>query len=210
MSRGGRIKDRNAPERRCIAPGATGPKHGLIRFAVGPDGTVVPDVAGKLPGRGMWVAADRAALARAVEKRLFRRAARSEVLVPTTLVADVEAGLVRRIGEAIAMARKAGQAVAGFEKVKGWLLSGQAALLLQAADGSPREKARLRPPHGKDSVFDVLSASELGLSFGRERVIHAALAAGGLADRVSEDALRLSGVRGKVGGMSAGKAKKTV
>lgn len=209
LSRGGRTKTREAPERRCIATGATGPQRGLIRFVVGPEGTIVPDIAGKLPGRGMWVSADRAALSRAVEKQFFSRAARMPVTAPDGLIGEVETALVRRLTGLLSMARKAGEAVAGLEKVKGWLLSGEAALLMQASDGSPREKARLRPPKGQDTYFDVLTARELGLSFGREHVIHAALAAGGLAEKVREDATRLSGVRERDGGRAAGKAKKT-
>ncbi|MEM0949249.1 MAG: RNA-binding protein [Pseudomonadota bacterium] len=197
------------PERRCIVTGETGPKAGLIRFVVSPEGSVVPDILGKLPGRGIWVSADRAALEKAVDKRLFSRGAKRQVAVPDGMTDLVEYALARRVVDLISMARKAGRAVAGFEKVKGWLLSGEAVVLLQATDGSPRERSRLRPPPGKDSFFAVLTASELGLSFGREHVIHAALAAGGLADKVGEDATRLSGVRKTDGGKSAGKAKKT-
>ncbi len=210
MSRGGRDKQRSEPERRCIATGEVGPKTGMIRFVLGPDGVVVPDIMGKLPGRGIWVGASREALERAVAKKPFARAAKAPAAVPEGLVAEVEAQLSRRVVDLISMGRKAGRAVAGFEKVKGWLLTGEAAVLLQAADGSERGKSRLRPPDGKDSFFDVLTASELGLAFGREHVIHAALAAGGLTDRIREDALRLSGVRRTGGGESTGKAKKTV
>ena len=209
MTRGGQAKSREEPERRCIATGETGPKRGLIRFVVGPEGQVVPDILGKLPGRGLWVSAEKSALETAMKKKLFSRAAKAQVGVPEGLIGDLDAILLRRVIDLISMSRKAGGAVAGFEKVKGWLLSGEAAILLQASDGSPREKARLRPPPGRDSFFDVLTASELGLSFGREHVIHAALAAGGLADRVREDAMRLSGVRGFVGRNADGKAKKT-
>jgi len=210
MSRGGRDKQRIEPERRCVATGEVGPTSGMIRFVLGPDGTVVPDIRGKLPGRGMWVSARRDALERAVAKKLFARAAKATATVPAGLVDQVEAQLVRRVVDLVSMARKAGRAVAGFEKVKGWLLTGEAVVLLQATDGSDRGKSRLRPPDGKDSFFDVLNASELGLAFGREHVIHAALAAGGLTERIREDALRLSGVRGTGGGESTGKAKKTV
>ena len=210
MSRRGQAKTRTAPERRCIATGDSQPAAGLIRFVVDPDGTVVADILGKLPGRGIWVSADRAALEKAVKGKLFSRAARAQVSVPEGLVDTVEAALVRRVIDGISMARKAGRAVAGYEKVKNWLETGEARVLFQASDGSERGKSKLRPPDGKDSFFGVLTASELGLSFGREHVIHAALAAGGLADRVIEDALRLSGVRGKTdGGQSAGKASRT-
>lgn len=106
------------------------------------------------------------------------------------------------------MARKAGLAVAGFERVKDWLDRGEARILFQATDGSDRGKSRLHPPGGRGSYFEVLTASELGLSFGRERVIHAALGNGGLTEVVREDAIRLSGVRELDGGMSAEEVQK--
>lgn len=210
MARGGRDKDRQQPERRCIATGETGPKTGLIRFVAGPGDVIVPDLAGKLPGRGIWVSAERAALEKAVTKRLFARAAKAQVTAPETLVADVEAALVRRVVDLISLARKAGQAVAGYEKVKDWLVKEEAVLLFQASDGSERGKSKLRPPPGEASHFGVLSASELGLAFGREHVIHAALAAGGLAERCREDAMRLSGVRANGSGRAAGKVSKSI
>lgn len=214
MGRGGKRKDRDEPERRCIATGVSGPKSGLIRFVAGPDGQIVPDLAAKLPGRGIWVTADRSALDRAETKRLFSRAAGAPVEVPTGLADGVETLLAARVTDLISLARKAGRAVCGFEKVKGWLMTGEARMLLQASDGSERGKTRLRPPEGEGAFLGVLTASELGLAFGREHVIHAALAAGGLADKVREDAMRLSGVRGTgedgTGGSATGKAKKTV
>lgn len=208
MTRGGRSKTREEPERRCIVTGRTAPKRELVRFVVDPAGRIVPDLAGRLPGRGIWVSADRAALSRAVEKRLFARAARQPVEVPEDLVDRVEAGLARRVVDAISLARKAGQAVAGFEKCREWLTGGRAAVLVQARDGSPRERARLRPPAGPASLVEVLDASELGLAFGRERVIHCALAAGGLAPHVVEEAARLAGLRRAIGATGAGKDTK--
>ena len=195
MSRGGRDKVRDDPERRCIATGEVQPKRGLIRFVVSPDGVVTPDILGKLPGRGIWVASERSALETAVAKKLFSRSAKQQVTVPDTLVADVEALLLRRVTDGVSLARKAGQAVAGYEKVKDWLGRDEARILLQASDGSERGKSKLYAPGGRGSFFEVLTASELGLSFGRERVIHAALGFGGLTERIREDAIRLSGVR---------------
>jgi hypothetical protein len=207
MSRGGKDKTRDDPERRCIATGEVQPKRGLIRFAVSPDGVVVPDVLEKLPGRGIWVAADRAALETAVKKGLFARAAKQAVTVPETLVSDVETLLVRRLIDGVSMARKAGRAIAGYEKVRDWLGKEDARILFQASDGSERGKSKLHAPGGRGSYFEVLTASELGLSFGRERVIHAALGFGGLTERIREDAIRLSGVREVDGGSATGKVK---
>lgn len=198
MTRGGRVRmrDDEEPERRCIVTRKTRPKRELLRFVVGPDGVLVPDMAGKLPGRGIWVSADRKALEKAVAKGLFARAAREPVRVPSDLVARVEALVLRLLVERIALARKAGEAVAGREKTLDALRSGTAALLLQASDGSQREAAGLRPPAGEETRITCLSAEELGMAFGRDRVIHAAVLAGGLADRTILEALRLSGIRG--------------
>ena len=210
MSRGGRDKSRGDPERRCLVTGEVQPKRGLIRFVVSPDGVVVPDILGKLPGRGMWVSAERNALETAVKKKLFSRGAKQQVTVPDGRVDDIEAALAKRVIEGVSMARKAGRAVAGFEKVKDWLGREEARILLQATDGSERGKSKLFAPGGRGSFFEVLTASELGLSFGRERVIHAALGFGGLTERIREDAIRLSGVRELDGGDTTGKVKKTI
>jgi uncharacterized protein len=199
MTRGGREKVREDPERRCIVTGEVQPKAGLVRFAVGPEGQVVPDVLGRLPGRGIYVVADRAAIEKAAKKGLFARAAKKPVKVPEGLADLVEALLLRRVTDLLSMARKAGDAVTGFEKVKDWLVKGHARVLIQASDGSPREASRLHPPETKDgggtSFIGCLTAGEMGLSFGRERAIHGALAAGGLTTRVVEEAARLAGLR---------------
>lgn len=209
MTRGGRTKDQEEPERRCIATGEVQSKHGMIRFVVGPDAQIVPDLLEKLPGRGIWVSADRDALDKAVKKKLFGRAAKQTVSVSDTLIADVERLLVNRVVDLISMARKAGRAVAGYEKVKSWLINEEAKILIQALDGSGRGKSKLSSPPGKGTFIGVLTASELGLAFGREHVIHGALAGGGLTKRVVEEASRLTGVRKDVGGSATGKGTKT-
>ena len=195
MGRGGAPKDRTeGPARKCLATGEVQPKHGLVRFVAGPDGQVVPDILGKLPGRGFYVAADRDALETAVKKRLFARGAKQAVTVPEGLVAEVERQLARRVVDLISLQRKGGRAVAGYEKVKGWLQNEEAEVLIQAVDGSGRGKSKLSTPH-YGSYIGWLTADELGLAFGRQTVIHAALASGGLTQRVVEEAQRLKGVR---------------
>lgn len=209
MTRGGRETDQDGPERKCIVSGESQPKAGLIRFVVGPDGGIVPDVLGRLPGRGIYVAADRKAIDKAAAKGLFSRAARQPVKVPDGLTDLIEAQLLRRVIDNLSMARKAGQAVTGYEKVKEWLVKGQASVLIQASDGSERGKTKLHPPREEGGFIGCLSSGELGLAFGRERAIHAALAAGGLERRVVEEAARLAGIRGHIGGISAGEDTKT-
>ncbi|WP_170582999.1 RNA-binding protein [Ruegeria arenilitoris] len=195
MGRGGVHKERSeGPERKCIATGEVQPRYGLIRFVTGPDGQVFPDVASKLPGRGVYVSADRKALDTAVGKKLFARGFKAQVTVPQDLVDEVERQLSRRVIELISLARKSGDAVAGYEKVKSWLDREEAWVLLQAVDGSGRGKSKLSTPHfGK--YIGWLTADELGAAFGRQTVIHAALASGGLAKRVVEEAQRLRGLR---------------
>jgi hypothetical protein len=124
--------------------------------------------------------------------------------VPEGLADLVEQGVARRVVDLVSLARKAGRAVAGFEKVKGWLAEGRAKVLLQASDGSDRGKGKLwTPPGGR--WFGCMTASELGLAFGRDYVIHGALAAGGLSNRVVEEAAKLTGLRKTDGGSPAGK-----
>lgn len=200
MTRGGVAKDRSdGPARKCVATGEVQPKHGLIRFVEGPDASVVPDVMGKLPGRGVYVAADRAALDKAVNKRLFGRGLKAKVTVPDGLVDAIEGQLARRVIDLISLARKSGDAVAGYEKVKDWLDKEQAWVLVQAVDGSGRGKSKLSTPH-YGRYIGWLTADELGMAFGRQTVIHAALASGGLAKRVVDEAQRLKGVRHIDGG----------
>lgn len=205
MTRGGALKDKDEAERRCIVTGETGGKAGLVRFVLGPEDVIVPDLAEKLPGRGIWVTADRDAIATAAKKGLFARAARAPARAPGDLVAIVEAGLAHRTVELISLARKAGLAVAGFEKVKEWLAAGRAKVLLQASDGSERGKGKLWTPTG-GRWFGCLTASEIGLSFGRGHVIHGALAPGGLTDKVIRDASRLNGLRGGLRGQGGSEA----
>ncbi|WP_127901436.1 RNA-binding protein [Solirhodobacter olei] len=208
MTRGGAGKAADEPERRCIVTGEVQPKGGLIRFVVSPAGEVVPDILGRLPGRGIWVSADRAAIEKAAKKGLFARAARQAVTAPEGLAADVEAQLARRVVDLVSLARKAGEAVVGYEKVKDWLGKDRAAVLIQASDGSERGKSKLHPPAGPDSLIGCLSRQEMGLAFAREHAIHGALAAGGLATRVVEEAAKLARLRGLNGGGAAGKDTK--
>ncbi|MEO1328091.1 MAG: RNA-binding protein [Pseudomonadota bacterium] len=193
MTRGGRAKQRDEPERRCLATGETGPKAGLLRFVLDPDGVVAPDLAEKLPGRGVWLSADRAALATAAKKNLFARGFKRAVPPFPDLVERVEALLVRRVVEALALARKAGVAVAGFEKCRE--AAHLAVGLFQAHDGASGGKAKMRRFAPDVPELDCLFSHELGLAFGRVSVIHAVLTSGGASTRAIQEARRLDGVR---------------
>jgi predicted RNA-binding protein YlxR (DUF448 family) len=188
------------PLRRCIVTREQQPKEQMIRFVVGPDRVVVPDLAATLPGRGMWLSASgdvlEVARARGGLGRAFARAARGPVTVPPDLPAVLEAALIRRIGELLGLARRAGQAVAGFDKAREWLRSGRGTLILQASDGSTAERARfLNGAANSVTVLDPLPAEVLGQVFGRDHVVHVAIAPGRLGERLAVEATRLNGLR---------------
>jgi predicted RNA-binding protein YlxR (DUF448 family) len=197
LTRGASTKRNNDPERKCISLGSSHPKEELIRFVLSPDGVVTPDLSEKLPGRGLWVSSSRETLADAIDKNLFSRAAKAQAKVPDGLFDLVEKLLVKRVIETISLARRGGEVVSGFEVVKGALISGRARILIQASDGSERQLGKLRSPEGKNVYFNCLTQAELGLAFGRDYAIHAALTGGGLTKRVRAEATRLAGIRKK-------------
>ncbi len=187
--------DGQAAMRRCLATGESRPRESMVRFVLSPDGVVVPDIAGRLPGRGMWLSPDRDHINTAAGKNLFARAARRPVRAPADLADQVETLLAKRCVETLSLARRAGQAVAGFEKVKGWLAGGRAVLVVCATDGAPGSVAKIGALAGTVPVLSVLDAEEIGRAFGREAAVHAAMAAGGLATRMKAEAARLAGLR---------------
>jgi len=190
-------------DRRCIATGESGGPDSMIRFVIGPDGEVVPDLSEKLPGRGLWVTASRDALAEASRKRAFSRAAKQKVTVRDDLVEAVEAMLVASIQSLIGLARRAGAAIAGHAKVEDALRHHKAALLLEAADGAADARDKMLRLGTGVPAATLLTRSELGAAFDREQTVHAAiLAAGdhskGLTARLTREFARLAGFRGDI------------
>jgi uncharacterized protein len=184
-------------ERRDIVSGEVMDEARLIRFVPGPDAVVVPDLARKLPGRGVWVAADRASVETAARKNLFARAAKAKLSAPATLADQVESLLRRRLLSGLGLARKAGEITSGFEKVSQAIASGKAAWLVEAADGAADGRRKLWAQARKQprvpGLVGAFTAAELGLALGAENVIHTAFLAGRAADRWAQDAYRLSG-----------------
>lgn len=175
------------------------PEARLIRFVAGPDGGVTPDLACKLPGRGLWVAADRASVETAARKGLFARSARARLTASADLAVQVETLLAQRVLNGLGLAKRAGDLISGFEKVAASITAGRAAWLVEAADGAADGRRKLlalarrspRPPR----LIGTFFASELGLALGGENVIHTAFLAGRGAERWTSDVLRLSGFR---------------
>ncbi len=182
-------------ERRCIVSGESAPQAGLVRFVVGPGDVIVPDLKGKLPGRGLWVSARRDVVETACARGAFSRAARRKVSVPDGLPALIEAQLVTGCLNLLGLARKAGDIVAGFEKVKGWLQGGAAAVLVTASDAAEDGRRKLRGLAAGLPDVDLFTSDQLSLALGRGNVIHAALRDGGLARRFLAEVDLLAGYR---------------
>src|SRR5471032_1577845 len=192
----------DARERRDIVSGEVLPENRLIRFVADPDGNVVPDAAAKLPGRGIWVEASKAAINKAVEKKLFSRAAKAQVTAGADLAARAEKALVTRMLGDLGIARRAGSLLLGFDNVlRGLEGPKPPKVLIEAFDGSSDGKRKLYAAAYRLElgcvVIESLTSAELGLALGRENVIHAAVQPGGLAERLTFDAERLSGFRPK-------------
>lgn len=187
--------DRQGPQRRCIATGEIRDRSALLRFVVGPGGEIVPDVAARLPGRGLWLTPRRDIVDQAAAKRLFARAAQRSVAVPPGLADRVEALLAERCRELIGLARRAGCATGGFEKVRERVAEGQTGLLLFALDGAPDARRKLGALGRGLPLARVLNAAELGAAFGRDHVVHASLGRGPLCARLIAEAARIAGFR---------------
>ncbi len=177
-------------ERLCIATRQVRPVAEMIRFVAGPDGTVVPDLKRKLPGRGVWVTARRDALADAAKRGAFRRGLRADVKVPADLLATIERLLERSALDSLAIAHKAGQVVTGFARVEAAIASDPILALIHARDARPdglrKIAAAVQRRHDEDVakpvVIEAFTSIQLDLAIGRPNVVHAALLAGQASD----------------------------
>ncbi len=183
------------PLRRCVVTRTSQPKEGMIRFVLGPDRELVPDLAGRLPGRGMWLSARADVLERALTRGAFAKAARGPVHSPPELRQRIEDGLRSRVRDLVGFARRGGQVVCGWAAVREVLLADRVGLLVEALDGSAAERARLLG-HRKVAVVTPLTAAALGAVFGRDRVVHVAVAPGRMAEGIAAEAARLAGIAG--------------
>ena len=186
--------DKHGPLRRCLVSGASLPKHDLLRFVVDPAGTLVFDVAQGLPGRGLWLKAERDMIDTAASKCLFSKAARHTVDVPDGLANMVAAGLKRRCLDRLGLACRAGLVAVGFEQVRAQARAGGIALLLEAADGSEDGRRKITGIVPDVPVVDAFTGEDLGQALGREHTVHVALSAGRLTDALCTDVTRYLGV----------------
>lgn len=189
----------DGPHRQCIVTRESLPQDALIRFVQSPDGIAVPDVSGKLPGRGAWVTARRDTIDEAVKKGAFSRAFKARTDAADDLTGLVERQLAKRCIGLLGMAKKAGEAIIGFDQVRDYLRKAAPGYLIEAADGS--EDGRNKVHFLAKALYDTprtagaLTSAELGMAFGRERVIHALLQEGPLSDSFDAAYTRLTGFR---------------
>jgi len=183
--------------RRDIASGETVPTDGLIRFVVSPQGMLTPDIAHKLPGRGLWIAAERPALEVALKKNIFSRAAKRQVKADPDLPRLVHDLLRRRCLDLLGLARREGGIVNGFEKALAAVKSGKAGWIIEASDGAEDGRRRILYAGGQQTpspnVCGSFSNAELSLALGTENAIHVALLSGRRVQRWSLEMKRLSG-----------------
>lgn len=186
------------PERRCLVTRRRDDQARLLRFVVDPERRVRVDLEQRLPGRGMWLSADRDVVNRAVGRNLFAKAARGPVRAEPDLADEIERLLVRRGLDELGLARRAGQLAAGFQQVHDVLSSGAAAVLVEATDGAADGRRKLRRLAPDLPLITAFSSAELGAALGREATVHVAVAPGRLAQRLIADVERLSGFRADV------------
>jgi len=199
--------------RMCAVTRAVLPESALIRFVAAPDGSVVPDLKAKLPGRGAWVGAERSLVAEAVKRNVFQRAL-AQPLKPAPDLADQVAARLREaaLGR-LGLARKAGAAIAGFSQVEAAIGHGHLAAVLMASDaaedGERKIGQALRRRSGGESPLPVLrffASEELGLALGRPNVIHAAVLQGPAGGSFMEAAIRLQRYDGVGDGQTENRA----
>jgi predicted RNA-binding protein YlxR (DUF448 family) len=191
-------------DRTCIVTRKTAATDDLIRFVVGPDSAVVPDIKRNLPGRGCWVTADRLHIDKAAAKGLFSRAFKAKVAVPPELGGMVESLLEKSALGMLGLARKAGDVVLGATKVEGAVRDGSALLVLhafEASDDGVRKisQARRATVHlggPATRAYKLFSEAELGLALGGTNVIHAAVLAGDAGKAAQKRMVALDRYRG--------------
>ena len=200
------------PVRRCIVSGERFKQDKLIRFVLDPEARVTPDLRAKLPGRGMWVRADRASVDLAVRKSLFAKAMRGKAVADEALADRLEHLLAERCVDLLSLARRAGQAIAGFEKVRSALMEADSVVFVTAGDGAEDGRNKLMNRAGSIPVVDVLARRELAHAFGRADCVHAVLKQGGLAEQFLVETGRLSGFRpsGSAAGTEPGSVEESI
>src|SRR5262245_35327630 len=207
---GGTRKRASGTQRFCAVTAAVTPVDELIRLVIATDGTAVPDLKRRLPGRGIWITATRQALRAAMARKTFARGFKREVRVASDLVETTERLIERAALDALAICHKARKVAIGFANVEAVLARSPVVALLNAAEAAPdglRKLAaalRRRANVAEIAVVDTFTSAQLDLALGRSNVVHAALLAGPESETFLARHARLE--RFRTGSLSEGAA----
>lgn len=189
----------DGPIRQCAVTRERLAQTEMVRYARAPDGSVAPDVAAQLPGRGVWISANRATLETAMAKGTFSKGFKAQSKADEALPDLVEALLVKRLQGVLGMAKKAGKVVLGYDQVRASLQKRRPGILLEAGDGAEDGRNKVyflaKALYENVKVSGGLSSAELGMAFGRSGVVHGLLEAGAFSKRWWGDYQRLIGFR---------------
>ena len=170
----------------------------MVRFVLAPDGSVVPDLKMRLPGRGVWVTADSEIIRQACEKRLFARGFKEKVGDCSHLPDLVAEQMTVACLSALSMTRKAGQIVTGFAKVEAAIARKPVIGVIHAADaaqdGQKKLSQAIRRQFGSEdrmTVIRLFCAEALSQALGHGNVVHAALLAGSASRTFVNQAVKL-------------------
>lgn len=187
---------KHTPERTCVLTRRKATKDALIRLALGPDGTVAPDVRARAPGRGAWISVGRAELDEAVangklKAALARAFKTGEVAIPPDLGERTEQALRQAALDRLGMEARAGNLLSGSERVEATARSGKVHLLIHAADAGEDGRKRLDQAWragggGPQGVIFPEPRPILSIALGRENVVHVALNEPAAAARVMD------------------------
>ncbi|SNB45659.1 DUF448 domain-containing protein [Geobacter sp. DSM 9736] len=179
------------PQRSCLGCRVVRDKKDLLRFVLSPDRELVPDLQGKLPGRGAYTCRDTKCLGTAVERRQFNRAFKGEVVcgTPGEVIGRIRALLEKRIASYLALAKKAGQVTSGGDMVTDTLRKQRAGVVVLACDISPDigEKLANAARRSGAECYRLLDKEHLGDLLGKELRSVAAIDKGGIAQTVNRE-----------------------
>ena len=184
--------------RKCLVTKTIIEKKDLIRFVVDPEDNLIADINQNLPGKGYWVKADRDTISKAINKKILCKAIKKKVTVEKNILDKIEIQIKKQIINQISLCRKAGAAIFGFDKIKASIKNNNIGLIIQASDGSDREKKRLRNQSIPKIIDSCLTGSELGKAFGREKVIHCAILRSDFVENIYFHSNRLNNLKNPV------------
>ncbi len=194
-------RDTSVPERTCLVHRVSLPTNQMLRFVLDPDNIVTPDLKGNLPGRGVWITAERKNIDLAVKKALFSRGFKQDAKTDEKLGERVDMLLEASVLQALSLAQKSGLVTVGLEKVLEVTAKKGLGALFFASDGSAgsigkvKSKLRYNDRAADIEIHQSLRSEQLDLAFGRTNVIHAALRDGGITELCLKNTRRLERFR---------------